>query len=76
MPYVLRWKMKEAGFLTLTPMNDGSYLMMWLPAVTDKEDKRGCRFNRTKGRTVNRIRLRIPGLYGGNDVALYINASL
>lgn len=21
-------------------MNDGSYLIMWLPAITDKEDKR------------------------------------
>lgn len=29
-------------------MNDGSYLIMWLPAVTDKEDKIGYRFNRTK----------------------------
>ncbi|WP_296946070.1 hypothetical protein [uncultured Dysgonomonas sp.] len=46
---MLRWKMKEAGFLMLTPMNDGSYLIMWFPALTDKEDKRGCRFNRTKG---------------------------
>lgn len=29
LPYVLRWKMKEVGFLMLTPMNDGSYLIMW-----------------------------------------------
>lgn len=29
-------------------MNDGSYLIMWFPAVTDKEDKKGCRINRTK----------------------------
>lgn len=49
LPYVLRWKMKEAGFLMLMPMNDGAYIYKWLPAVTDKEDKRGCRFNRTKG---------------------------
>ena len=51
--------MKEAGFLTLTPMNDGSYLIMWLPAITDKEDKRGCRFNWRKERAVNSIRLGI-----------------
>ena len=33
--YVLRWEIWNAGFLMLTPMNDGSYL-------------RCCRFNRTK----------------------------
>lgn len=49
LPYVLRWKMKEAGFLMLTPMNNGSYIYEWFPAVTDKEVKRGCRFNWTKG---------------------------
>ena len=48
LPYALMWKMKEAGFLMLTPMNDDSSLMRWFPIVTDKEDKRGCRFNRTK----------------------------
>lgn len=48
LPYALRWKMKEAGFLMLTPMNDGSYLTMWFPVLTDKEDKRCCRSNRTK----------------------------
>lgn len=52
LPYALMWKMKEAGFLMLTPMNDGSYLIMWLPAVTDKEDKRGWRFNRTNGESI------------------------
>lgn len=62
LPYVLRWKMKEAGFLILTPMNDGSYLIMWFPDITDKEDKRCCRFNRTKGRAVNSIRLGIPDI--------------
>jgi hypothetical protein len=45
MPYVLRWKMKEAGFLILTPMNDGSYIYKWLPAITDKEDKKMLPFN-------------------------------
>jgi hypothetical protein len=54
---------EEAGFLMFTPMDDGSSLIMWFPAVTDKEDKRSCRFNRTKGRTVNRKRLGTPGLY-------------
>lgn len=29
-------------------MDDGSYLIMWLPAVTDKGDKIGCRFNQTR----------------------------
>lgn len=62
LPYVLRWKMKEAGFLMLTPMNDGSYIYKWLPAVTDKEDKTGYRFNRTKGGTVDSMRLGIPDL--------------
>lgn len=64
MPYVLRWKMVEAGFLMLMPMNDGSYIYEWLPAVTDKEDKRGCHFNRTKGRTVDSMRLGISDLQG------------
>lgn len=44
--------MKEAVFLILTPMNDGSYLIMWFPAVTDKEDKSGCRFNRTEAESI------------------------
>lgn len=56
-------------------MNDGSYLIMWFPAVTDKEDKRCCRFNRTKERTVNSIRLGVPDLQRENNVALYVNAS-
>lgn len=29
-------------------MDGGTYLKMWLSAVTDKEDKRGCRLTRTK----------------------------
>lgn len=43
-------------------MNDGSYLIMWLPVVTDKEDKRCCRFNRTKAETLIIIGLGIPDL--------------
>ncbi len=43
-------------------MNDGAYIYKWLPAITDKEDKRCYRLTRTKGRTVNSIRLGIPDI--------------
>ncbi|WP_221412319.1 hypothetical protein [Dysgonomonas sp. 520] len=53
----------------LTPMNDGSYLMMWFPVLTDKEDKRCCRFNWTKERAVGSIRLGISRYIGENNAA-------
>lgn len=56
-------------------MNDGAYIYKWFPAVTDKEDKRGCRFNRTKGEPLIVKDWEYP-IYRGDDVALYINASL
>lgn len=69
--YALRWKMKEAGFSMLTPMDDGSYLIMWLPAVTDKEDKRGCRINRTKREPLIVKDWEYP-IYRGKTMSLYL----